>query len=278
MTDDGGSLGSSEDTDSFSFDVTITSNGWQVYHMNDYSNPTSPITMDSKTYSWDSTDLWYKDHTNNTILIPIKVLSSDSYAGANLTKISDGHYITNITNYLYASRVSPETPHNTTNYYDTASGTIQAKNNNFQHDKDNKLFVSIVLAQQTYSSWLNDNSANFVNAPTSNTSYALNVDNFSYADTSVKVDANNNDQGFCATTYGLGWRLPTSYEAGIDTTNPNSYKGYIPAYVGDSAADLFISTHHTDGGYIWKLKSESAYSRSVYHENDEHARCVYENF
>jgi hypothetical protein len=292
MIDDGNTSNGGENNTSFTFSVKIRTNGWKIYDDNNYSDPTTPVVFDGITYDWNSTNLWYE--TTNTILMPIKLISENetNYIGANLNKIADGHYDVNKSDYLCDIKVDEGNGNDSGAKYKNANGddnNITASNDNFQHDPEHHMFVSRIplntdgtIKQQAYIDWLAAADTNYTSAPETNTTYASDVDDSNWSDTSETIDQNNNssDGDFCANTYGKGWRIPTAYEMGINiNSNDASYEnGFIPAYVGDGSDSddigIFSSTKYDDTHH-WILGSKSGKSIDEDKTNQDAIRCIY---
>jgi hypothetical protein len=203
--------------------------------------------------------------------------------GANVIKKADGHYYVTKDNYIYADRKADGSAHDPDNLYDRADGsTMKVADRNFQHDPVHHIFVSTIIydnngadGKDYYAGWIDESSSNYVDANESNTSYGVAKD--SYAGSTVKIDENNDGNDICSRTYGDGWRLPTSYEIGIniDSNDENNYFGFIPAYVGSSDNDdgLLSSTRYSDTNN-WVIGIKSGVSTDL-SKDGQISRCVY---
>jgi hypothetical protein len=305
IQDNGGVLNGGSDSTSFIFKVTVRANGWKIYDDNNVSSPTTPVTLDGISYDWNATSLWYENDSNNTILMPIKIINNEIYAGNNLQKIGAGHYVVNKINYISHDRLDNGSTHNSSDKYRNANGNdnnITASNDNFQHDPIHKLFVSKIIRNTNnsnyrdaqYNDWLGDVSTSYINAPDSNESFATDINatssnNSNKSDTSILVDQNNNGSidDFCANIFGKGWRMPTSYEMGVEflndgsTTSHRQQQGFIPAYVGNDDSVLWSSTRYQFSGttYHWTLRTSDG-RLQLREPTDQNGRtkCVYRSF
>jgi hypothetical protein len=300
LTDDGGIANGGINTKTYDFNVTVRSNGHKIYKEQKASNYTkNNVIFDDRTYTWSASDRWYHDTTNDTILVPVKIIKSEHYTSQNVIKYLEGHYYVNKNNYINHARIDEGTAHDVNNLYQVVDGAdIKANNLNFQHDPLHNLFVSTIIRNEagdgyesyTYAQWNDINSSDgsnitYGNAVDNNLSYTTDVnmsvktsDGQPYASTSVIIDINNDGNitdSRCARQYGEGWRIPTSYEMGVNISSSDTYKGYIPAYVGhEDTSDIVSATKYEDGKH-WILKSHSGFSRSGANATEYKIRCVY---
>ena len=294
LTDDGGTLNNGVNDHTKIINVKVRANGWKIYENQKDSNYTiSNVVFDGISYDWNSTNNWYE--TNNTILMPVNI--SNQYGLAdnfNLGRL-EGHSDVNKSKFIFANRIPEGTQHSLTNEYSTVLSDINitANNNYFSYDPEHKLFVSRTIlniggddyAQMTYLELVPDHNDTFVTAPTLNTFYGTDINNSSYSSTNEYIDPNNNgsidlldntQSDFCAKTYGTHWRLATAYEMGINVDSTETYKGYIPAYVGNDDIDIISSTRFgTDDSKIIKLNTNSAYTREIAKSTQNATKCVY---
>jgi hypothetical protein len=299
LTDDGGIANGGINTKTYDFNVTVRSNGHKIYKEQKASNYTkNNVIFDDRTYTWSASDRWYHDTTNNTILVPVKIIKSEHYTSQNVIKYLEGHYYVNKNNYINHARIDEGTAHDVNNLYQVVDGAdIKANNLNFQHDPLHNLFVSTIIRNEagdgyesyTYTQWNDINSSDgsnitYGNAVDNNLSYTTDVnmsvktsDGQPYASTSVIIDINNDGNitdSRCARQYGEGWRIPTSYEMGVNISSSDTYKGYIPAYVGHEDANI-VSSSKYDNDRQWILKSHFGNAKSGVNTIEYKIRCVY---
>lgn len=245
VKDSGGIANSGDDTSSFSFTAFVRGNGNKIYEDNNVSNPTTQVNFDGRVYDWNATKQWYADNTNNTILMPIKIINSADelaygvYNGNNLTKIADGHYVVAKANLITDTGKTGQYTIGTP-FVTASGGTTTANNNNFQHDPVHYAFVSKVIRAdangylpKTYSQWVTDNDCS---------------------------------------TYGSGWKIPSIQYMTNRLTVPidEDFNGYIPAYIGHVDADIISSTSY------WFLRSLSGFSKVTTAGTVKQSRCIYE--
>ncbi len=289
MKDNGGTANGGIDTASFTFKATVRANGLKLYKNQKDSNYTnSSVLFDGNTYTWDSVNRWYAtDETNvslEKVLMPVKVLDANNIS-ANMAKVDDGHYYVLKSNYINADRNTTTSARSVDATYPLASGGSDrntTKSEYSQHDPVHHLFVSRTSAAVMAYTTAVTATQSFGNSPESNTTYGTDVNvSIAYANKNVQIDANNTGTGiqYCATTYGEGWRVPTSYEVGAgisNTTTARGYYGFIPAYTGVETYKILTSTKYsTDNTKIWAFDIkeggalESPLTTTVY------VRCVY---
>ncbi len=251
LKDNGGTANSGDDTSSFSFTAIVRSTGNKIYEDNNVSNPTTPVNFDGRVYDWNATKQWYADNTNNTILMPIKIINSADelvygvYNGNNLTKIADGHYVVAKANLITDTGKTGQYTIGTP-FVTASGGTTTANNNNFQHDPVHYAFVSKVIRSasnsyqgRTYSEW--------------NT---------------------GNESGSYCDKYGSGWKIPTINEMGSNEIR--AFNGYIPAYVGHEEAQIYSTTLYSTNKR-WTMLSHSGGTIELIETTEKYLRCGYFN-
>jgi VCBS repeat-containing protein len=246
LKDNGGTANSGDDTSSFSFTAIVRGNGNKIYEDNNVSNPTTPVNFDGRIYDWNATKQWYED--NNTILMPIKILTNEIVYGVygnNLSKIAPGHYVVAKSNLITDTKVTTEDDRSMETVYQTAASgvTKTASSDNFQHDATNKFFVSKTIKPSG-----------------GGTGYETNT----YANWSL------NNQ-YCI-QYGEGWRIPTIVEMGSSSTR--AVNGYIPAYMGNSNEVIYSSTD-APSSKKWVINPTHGFTSDIAATSTKHLRCVY---
>ncbi|MDD2699048.1 MAG: tandem-95 repeat protein [Arcobacteraceae bacterium] len=285
LHDNGGIAHGGHDTTSFTFKATVRANGWKIYENQKASNYTNnSINFDGITYVWDSTNRWYSTVDANVslekILMPVGLLTSYNTA-ENMTKVGDGHFYVLKNNYINNAKKGEGISNTTSTTYDVVSGSpMVLKSTKMQHDPLHHLFVSKVVLKSDYTEdgktyYSIFGTPTFVNSPESNTTYGTDVNvSIAYANKNVYIDNKNNGTNYCKTIFGAGWRIPTSYEAGINILSGNSYKGFVPAYLDESTTPLMTSTKYNSNTSIWELKN-TGYSRDATTSTTLKIRCVY---
>ena len=302
LNDDGGTLNGGEDESNISFGVTVRPTGWKIYNDRKIANNNvngHSIEFDNIIYTWNSTNKWYE--TANTILMPVKILTNSNYEGSNFNKIGEGHYSINKSNIIsdYRRTIAYD-PSNNNNF--TAVDGVTTYDNvsleNFNYDPEHYLFVSMILKDdtgngiiQSYTQWTDinnsdNNGTNYANAPDQNETYSTDVNMSSaYVTSAVQIDYNNDGNstdGYCAKRYGEGWRLPTSYEIGMNVSSGNSGDyGYIPAYVGDGSTTYgneIISSSKVDSNNNWSIKHTNGRTNKFGGLTGLSAKCVYSSY
>ncbi len=306
LVDANGTVNGGVDTQIYTFNTTVRSNGWKYYDERSNNNEHN-ISFDGITYTWKPDKQWYE--TPNTILMPVQILKSakNAYMAGNFKEIAEGHYYVNKSEYIWD--VNKSQTHTDLTKYKNANGVdnnITAKNNYFQHDAYHNFFVSMVTVSGyddntklpiykslKYNDWTHT-SSNFVDANDSNTSYAT-AENFSqYFNHTVNqitlVDANNTNISLdteCALMYGRGWRIPTAYEMGLQTDDEivlleDYYNTYIPAYAGNSEDQIFSSSKNGSKNELLSLRLLTTTSGTPYtwsaltYEQTGYLRCIYQ--
>jgi len=229
----------------------------------------------------------------------MKLLSTDAYnynKGSNVqshTNTNDGHYYALKNAYMSDTRKSTIT----STYSRADLGVISAIDRNFQHDKTHHAFVSTVIynasslpQSKNYNSststnkdgWIFDTSSVYEAASDTNKTYGTDINmSLGYAtSTQLKaqlIDTSNNGDDFCGNYYGIGWRLPTAYEMGINTANATGTVGYVPAYRGNYTQVIGIISSTVETGTIanhWMLQDDNGKSYKLA-KDSRYARCIY---